>query len=375
MRLVFALAFLCAVSATAQSIRESRNYILAEANSAQQSDDLAVAERNFRRLVDTHPQDAEARLGLGSVLTRQGRYDEAIRQLESGLQSSNSKRRVALLTGLGLAYTDKGNLAAARVPLEEALALQPSNAVAARLLADADLAAGDPEASLAVLTPRAGSAALDPEFGRVFGIALVRSGKVFDGAQALEHSGQVTGNAATLKLSGIAYLDSGENDSARRVLEVARKINPELPEIDALVSIARERCGDRYAAEWIFRERLAKQPEDFDANVELGALLLKRQQAEHAAPYLAHALALQPRNPRALYESALLQLANQQAKLAAESLRQACAEDRAWAAPHLQLAILDDNEHRMQEAATERKLAASLAAAQSHTGAIPPVLP
>ena len=370
-----ALAFTCAISAAAQSNRDSRNHILAEANSAQQSDDLAVAERNFRRVVDTHPKDAEARLGLGSVLTRQGRYDEAIGQLEFGLQSSNSKRRAAMLTALGLAYSDKGDLAAARAPLEEALTLQPSNAVAARLLAEADLAANDPEASLAVLTPRAGSAALDPDFGRVFGTALVRSGKVFDGAQALEHSGLATGDAATLKLSGIAYLDSGDNDSARRVLETARKINSDLPEIDALVGIARERCGDRFAAELIFRERLAKQPEDFAANLELGALLLKRQQAEHAAPYLAHALALQPRDPRALYESALLQIANHQTKRAAESLTQACAEDRTWAAPHLQLAILDDNEHRIEEAATERTLAASLTAAQSHAGTLPPVLP
>jgi hypothetical protein len=54
-------------------------------------DRRALAERHFRRVLKSRPDDADARAGLATVATRRGHFDEARRQLESVAPTRNAR--------------------------------------------------------------------------------------------------------------------------------------------------------------------------------------------------------------------------------------------------------------------------------------------
>jgi len=76
--------------------------------------------------------------------------------------------------------------------------------------------------------------------------------------------------------------------------------------VHALYGMALLETGDPEAAAREFRRELEKNPNEFDSNLNLGALLRQERRLEEALPFLQHALRVRPKSPAARYQLAAL---------------------------------------------------------------------
>jgi len=366
-RIVPALA-LVLLSAPAPGQHQDPNQVLKSAIAAQQSGDLPAAIRDYRALLALRPNSVEAHVNLGAALTRHAEYDAAIQEFQAALPLAPPGQRAGILLDLGLAFYKKGDFAAAQPQFQSVLDLQPASIQAATLLGDCDIKLARPAEALAVLQPRASFAAQTLDFAYVYGLALIRTGSLHQGAQVLQQVAD-SGNAADVYLlAGQTWIEDNEFEAGRRDLETARKLDPKLPGIDSLVGIARDRNGDPVAAEAAFRDALKLDPNNFEANLYLGAILLKSRQLPEAAILLDRALALRPADPMALYESGMRHSKSGDLEAAVDLLRKASAPDPSWLEPHIELVSLYYKLHRTAEGAAERMIVDKLTADQQAAG-------
>ena len=117
-----------------------------------------------------------------------------------------------------------------------------------------------------------------------------------------------------------------------------------------------------------FREALKTNPDDFDANLYLGAILCKRRDLEEAQPYLERAIRLKPSSSMARYEMALLKSASEQYQAAAEDLEKVVKDDPEWLEPHVELASLYYRLHRPEDGLRERQIVERISAQQQKKG-------
>jgi Tfp pilus assembly protein PilF len=97
-----------------------------------------LAERYFRRAVETHARDAEAWVGLAASYDRLRRFDLADRAYAEAIRLVGP--RVAILNNQGYSYMLRGDYKRARAKLEEAARKDPGNRFVEnnlRLLAEA----------------------------------------------------------------------------------------------------------------------------------------------------------------------------------------------------------------------------------------------
>jgi Flp pilus assembly protein TadD len=97
-----------------------------------------LAERYFRRAVETHARDAEAWLGLAASYDRLRRFDLADRAYVEAIRLVGP--RVAILNNQGYSYMLRGDYKRARAKLDEAAHKDPGNRFVEnnrRLLAEA----------------------------------------------------------------------------------------------------------------------------------------------------------------------------------------------------------------------------------------------
>lgn len=84
-----------------------------------------LAERYFRRAVETHARDAEAWLGLAAAYDRLRRFDLADRAYAEAIRLVGP--RVAILNNQGYSYMLRGDYKRAREKLDEAARKDPGN--------------------------------------------------------------------------------------------------------------------------------------------------------------------------------------------------------------------------------------------------------
>ena len=73
----------------------------------QKSGDFEAAAADYRRFLDAHPANVEARSNLGVVLMRLGRYEEAIAAYQTALSIAPSNATVRLNLGLAFYKSDQ----------------------------------------------------------------------------------------------------------------------------------------------------------------------------------------------------------------------------------------------------------------------------
>jgi Tfp pilus assembly protein PilF len=171
------------------------------------------------------------------------------------------------------------------------------------------------------MQPLDGANATDRDFQFVYGSALVGMGKHKQGAERLEGVARSGNRADAYLLAGINRLQLNEFELARKDLDEALRLDPTLPNIYTLAGTARDKVGDPGSAEPVFREALRRDPESFDANLYLGAILYKRRELEEAKVHLDRALKLRPDDPTARYESAMLKSTAGEYEVAARLFR------------------------------------------------------
>jgi tetratricopeptide (TPR) repeat protein len=332
----------------------------------QQHGDFAAAVRDYRKVLELRPEDVQAKVNLGAALVHIGQFDEGIAVYRSVLPSLKNKNPV--LMNLALAYYKKGDLENAREQFEILRDSSPEDVRIAILLGDCDLRLGKVDAALQLLEPLATRYSQNMDFEYVLGSALIKSGKAREGIPHVEKTAKSSSSADAYLLAGATWLDLNEFESARRDLEEALRLNPELPKIYTLVGTARDKTGDVQNAEAAFREALKRNSQDFDANLYLGAILYKRREMEPAKAYLDRALQLKPSDFMARYESAMLKSTDGDYEAAVRQLEQLVKDDPNWLEPHVQLAALYYRLHRPEDGARERQVVDRITAEQQSQG-------
>lgn len=363
-----ALIFAVLLSSHAQNAGPDR--LFNQAIAEQSQGDYLAAIRDYRRYLAGHSNSVEARANLGAALAHIGEFDDAIEQYQSAIRAlpPGSSALGKLQLNLALAFFKKGDMKSACAQLEPLYRVQSKDARIATLLGDADTRLGDAAAAVAVLAPLAAANENNPDFGYVYGSALVRSGERRKGAAVLEKVAGWGHGADAYMFAGSTLLDLNEFQRAREDLEAALALDPKLPGLYSLVGMARDRTGDAKNAEPAFRQALQETPEDFNANLYLGAILLKQRNLPEAKRYLEKALALDPGSSMARYEDAMLQSTSGEYEAAAVELEKLVAADPDWLQPHVELATLYYRLHKPEQGARERAIVDRLAAAQQANG-------
>jgi tetratricopeptide (TPR) repeat protein len=361
-----ALLFLIFFPAAIAAQEATPDQLFQRAIEEQQHGDFSAAIRDYRKVLELRPADVQATVNLGATLAQTGKFDEAIAVYQSALPSLKDKNPVLL--NLALAYYKKGDFEGAREQFEILRDSKPDDVRVAILLGDCDLRLGKPGAALQLLEPLEAKYAQNMDFEYVLGSALIKAGRRRDGIPHIEKVAQAGPSADSYMLAGSTWLDLNEFESARKDLEQALRLNSSLPNIYTLVGMARDKTGDTENAEAAFREALKRNPDDFDANLYLGAILYKRREMDSAKTYLDRAIELRPSDSMARYESAMLKSTSGDYEAAARQLESLVKDDPNWLEPHVELATLYYRLHRPEDGARERQIVDRLTAQQQAQG-------
>ena len=340
--------------------------LLSDAIQAQQRGDFPTAITDYRELLQLRPDNLEAKLNLGAALAHVGQFDDAIAMYKSVLPSLKDKKVVLL--NLGLAYYKKGDFANAREQFTALHQLSPNNVQAAILLGDTEIRLGDATAVVGMLEPLEAANGGNPDFEYVLGMAMIKSGRRGDGVPRIEKAAEAGNGGDAFMLAGATLLDLNEFVEARHDLEAALRLAPNLPGLHTLVGMARDKTGDQKEAETAFRAAIKENPDDFEANLYLGALLYKQRHMDEAKVYLDHAVKLKPSDAMARYESAMLKSTSGEYEAAAKELEEVIKDSPDWLEPHVELTSLYYKLHRPEDGQKERAIVERITAEQQAKG-------
>jgi Flp pilus assembly protein TadD len=329
----------------------------------QQRGDYPSAIRDYRHVLELRPDIVVAKVNLGAALSDTGKYEEAIALFQEALSSVPDKNPVRM--NLALAYFRKGDLAPAHEQLAAVHQEDPRDQKATWLLANIDLRMGNAAEALTLLEPLDAANANNMEFQYSYGTALISAGREKEGVLRVQRVAEATSHANAYMLAGSTLLRMNQPAFARQDLERALQLDPKLPGILTLVGIAQDKTGDAAAAEPTLREALQVNPDDFDANLTLGAILYKRRALEEARRYLQRALKLRPKDQTARYEWAMLNIANGEYATAVDFLAQLSHDYPDWLEPHIALSTAYYKLHRVEDGERERKIVERLTEQQS----------
>ena len=340
--------------------------LLKRAIDEQQRGDFQAAIRDYKKVIELRPKTVEAKVNLGAALVRAGQFDEAIAMYQAVLPMVSQKSPVLL--NLALAYYKKNDFQAAHDQFQTLHEAQPMDARVAVLLGDSDLKLGKAVDAVALLEPLEAANEKNLDLAYVLGSALIATGRRREGVTRIERVAKQSNSADSFMLAGSTLLQLNEFEAARRDLDQAVRLAPTLPGLYSLAGTARDKTGDVRAAEAAFREALKLNPDDFDANLYLGAILLKHRDLVESRPYLERAVRLNGSSSMALYEMAMLKSTSGQYESAAEDLEKLVKDDPKWLEPHVELASLYYRLHRPDDGAKERQIVDRITAEQQAAG-------
>ena len=259
-----------------------------------QSGDLAAAAAAYQACLAAEPGRIDARSNLGAVLSRMGRYEDAIREYREALKSAPPELAPRLRFNLALAYYKSFQIQEAAAELEPLHAANPSDLNLALLLADCRLRLGEFQRAVDVVAPLEAAHSDEPALNYVLGMALIRSGRVAEGQIRVDHILSRGDSPEGHFLLGSALFEAGNYPGAVKELRQAAALNPELPSLESYLGRALLFTGDADGAVAAFRKELAANPNDYDANFQLASILARRGEAEESHKLLQRAVVVRP---------------------------------------------------------------------------------
>lgn len=364
MRTGFTLFFLSTAVALAQ--QPNAEDIFNRAVQEQQQGNYAAAIHDYQEVLKLRPDKLEVRANLAVALVHEQHYDAAIAQYRQVLAAAPNDP--GLLMDLGIAYYKKADYRDASHEFEAVAKLQPPDARLAILLGDCDVHLDQAAAAAQMLLPLEPANAGNPDFEYVLGTAMIHSGHQLDGIDRLEKVGASTQNADAYFQAGSALMDLNRFARADTDLEAALRLDSSLPEIYTRLGMAKDMNGDTAGAEPVLREAVHRNPDDFNANLYLGAILYKRRDMPEAKTFLDHALKLKPASPTAQYEIAMWESTSGDYAAAARDLEKLEKANPDWLQPHVELAVVYYRLHRPEDGMRERDIVAKINAKQQQAG-------
>jgi tetratricopeptide (TPR) repeat protein len=322
----------------AQAQTAAPEQLFRDAVAAQQRGDDAQAIRKYQELLKLRPEVMEARANLGAALARAGRLDEAIEQYRAAL--AKSPQNAALRMNLALAYYKKRNFAEAAAELEPLSAMASADVRIATLLGDCYAQTGRDDKAIAVLKPAQAAHPEDLGITWLLGSALIRIGQRREGLALVDRVAKQGNSAEAYLLAGRTALKLNEFERARDDSDAAMRIDSRLPGLMTLRGMILPYLGDNAGAIATLRMALAANPDDFDAQLNLGAVLHTERQLPEARRHMERALQLQPDSVMARYELARLDRSEGNIQASVADFEKVVKADPNWAQPRLELSAL-----------------------------------
>ena len=325
------------------------------------SGDDAQAITIFEHLLAVRPDFMEAADQLAQAYQRDKRVPEAIDWYQKVLASGEN---AAVLTNLGMAYTQEQHAKEGIPYLQRAVTLDPKSATAHEDLAAAyvqlnQLADAAAELRLALdLAPD--SSQLHYNLGLVFK-------NQDDAARAipeLEQAAKLDAAAPEAPyLLGVLYMQAGRYGEAARELESSLRLRPENGDGWATLGSVYNRLEELPEAVTALRKAIDQLPSQPDPHLTLAAVLTKQNHTAEAMKERKEAATLMRANMNHERAEVATNSANSLLKSGdiAGALRQfqeALSYDAAYAEAHLGMASIYEAQGKSAEAAAERQKAA-----------------
>ena len=122
--------------------------------------------------------------------------------------------------------------------------------------------------------------------------------------------------------------------------------------------------GDPAAAKDAFARELKINPNNFDANLQMGLLSRQDEQNDQALKYLQHALQIRPGDPGVRYQIALVEISAGQLAGASRDLESLIKDSPNFLEAHVSLATVYFRQKRKADGERERAIVAKLNAAK-----------
>src|SRR5689334_8723572 len=270
-----------------------------------QAGDLQGAVRAYLAILNTNPARVDVRSNLGAAYSALGRYEEAIEQYKRALAMEPGN--AAIRFNLAMAYYKAAWFTEAATELERFVAAAPESPqkVNARVvLADCQLKLGQYKKVIDALTPLTESDPSNRTVAYLLGSALIGDGQLDKGQQIIDRMFRDDDSAEAHLLMGSILLVADDAQGALKEVQRALELNAKLPGVQAWYGRVLMRLGDTEKAKVAFRNELASNANDFEANLYLGVLLRQDKQLDEALGHLQRAIQLRPREQYARYHLA-----------------------------------------------------------------------
>ena len=273
-------------------VEEHRNLGLAFYKTAM----LDEAGREFRRVVDLRPTDAQANFFLGLVALRQGRWTDAVDALRHAAEKSAGSS--AILHNLALALEQMGRLAEAEAAYVAASARAPHDWTV--LVSWGVLGVRRGEGAPAMERLDRARAMITGKVPAIWYWARTLSGLMADGEAAAlpiaEEAVKIYPKHAVLRNNlAVLYERSGKYDEAQRVVTDALKEDPSLPQLSKNLGDLQYRAGRAEEAQEAYQRAVKLSPRlGDDVYFKLGNIAFKQMRKSDAQGYWKEVLALNP---------------------------------------------------------------------------------
>jgi tetratricopeptide (TPR) repeat protein len=351
--LVLWLAHPCAGLAQGQDAQNVER-LFARALELQKAGDLLGAIDGYKAALAIDPNRPDALSNLGAAYVTLGQYDDGIREYEAALKSDPTNNTVRL--NLALAYYKSARPNGAIPQLKRVVASDPDAMNAYLVLADCYLQTGQDEEVVSLLTPRGQMFSTDLAYAYLLGTALLHTGNASEGQKYVDRIFGAGESAEAHLLMGIAHLGQQDYPAAKTELERAVKLNPNLPTLHSLYGRSLLALGERDAAERAFREELANNVNDFEANLQLGSLRKADQKFAEATTYHERAATNRPNDLTARQLLGSLRLQTGKTEEAAAMFEAIVKEAPDLVEAHVQLATAYTRLKRTEDAQRERAI-------------------
>jgi tetratricopeptide (TPR) repeat protein len=336
--------------------------MLAQAVDMQQAGDLLGAVDAYRIVLQTTPDRADVRSNLGAAYVKLGRFDEGMEQYRQAIRLDpvNASYRFNLALALYKAVRPVDAIPEFRRVLD----LDPNHRAALLLLADCQAQTGDDAAVVATLSPHEAAFADDLAYAYLLGMALVRTGAQERGQVFVDRIFKAGESAEGHLLMGVAYMTAFDYKSAVTSFEKAVALNPNLPRAYSFYGRSLLSSGDAAGASRQLLKALEQNPNDFDANLQLGGIRQRDKRYDEALTYLGRAAAVRPNDLAVRHAMAGVFLAQGQADRALPLLEAVVKEAPEYVDAHVLLATTYYRLKRKDDGDRERQIAARLTAEQ-----------
>jgi len=346
--------------AAPQVQEQDADALLARALEQHRAGDILGAIDSYLALLERAPDRADVRSNLGAAYARLGRHEEAIAQYRLALAGGSED--LAIRFNLGLALFKAARFPEAAEELARVVEKQPENKGALLLLAECYLQQANSAKVVELLAPHEAAYGEDRAYAFLLGSALVQENDLKRGQIFIDRVLRGGDSAEAHLLMGAAHLRARDLQAARDELRRAAELNPSLPTVHSLLGKALQLMGDGQGAEAAFRGELEINPNDFDANLNLGILKRDEGAFDEALAYLTRAARLRADDLTVLHALGSLYVSSGAYQKACDTLEPLVKRAPEFQQGHVLLAMTYARLGRTQDAERERAIARRLAA-------------